>query len=91
MKNATGRSVKINSFMSSQAFISGFMDRAYGNGWNEKPEPGEQWKYERGRMFAAFLESCGVLARKYKLRAGRYVTRKAVNDFKHAVDCGAIV
>lgn len=91
MKNATGRPVKINAFMSSKAFVAGFMDFAHGKGWNEQAEPGEQWKYERGRMFAAFLEYCGMPAHKYRLRAGRYTTLKAVNDFKLAMRDGAII
>lgn len=91
MKNAETHSVKLKTVMASKPFLDGFKDYAIGNGWHEPGNEKEQWRYERGRLFAAFLKSYGVDVCKYRLKAGRYATLQAVDHYKLAKNCGAVI
>lgn len=91
MKNATTYKVSLKSVLSSAAFVKGFSDYASRAGWNEPAHDKEQWRYERGRLFAAWLESCGVSLSKYKLRHGRWATLDAISNYNIARKIGAVL
>lgn len=91
MKNAETHSVKLRTVLASKAFQNGFKDYATGKGWNEPSDERDQWRYERGRLFAACLESYGIPIRKYRLKAGRYATNETVELYKAARNCGAVI
>lgn len=91
MKNAETHTVKLKTVLASKAFTQGFRDYVKSSGWNEPENAIEQWRYERGRLFAAFLESQGIQINNYKLKAGRYATGAALHHYKLAKNSGAVI
>lgn len=72
MKNYESHSVNLKQVLSSAAFVKGFSDYKNRAGWREPDNAIEQWRYERGRLFAAWLESCGVELCTFKFKSGRW-------------------
>jgi len=91
MRNHKTRKTTIKQVMSSAAFLKGFYDFRDKNGWHEPREWLDQWRYERGRMFAAFLSSCGINLYQYPLKAGRWATDGAVKRYAAAQKEGAVI
>ena len=85
------KQITIKYLMSSKPFLDGFLDVTRDRGWNEPRDEVEQWRYERGRMFAAWLKAQGVILAQYRLKQGRWVTRMAVEHYKAARQQKAVI
>ena len=90
MKNATVRSITVQQALSSSAFRDGFTDYAMGRGWNEKRNGKEQWEYERGRMFAAWLASKAYDLGSYPLKRGRWASPTTIGHYNEARREGSV-
>ncbi len=90
MKNASTKTITLQKALSVAAFKDGFTDFAKRKGWNEKRNPTDQWNYERGRMFAAWLETRGITLDSYPLKAGRWASRTTINHYNAARSEGSI-
>lgn len=90
MSNQTTTTVTVQKALSNASFRDGFRDYATRNGWHEKWGRVEQWNYERGRMFAAWLETQKVNLASYPLKKGRWATRTAISDYATARKQGSL-
>ncbi len=90
MKNAKVHSVTYQQALGNAAFSAGFKDVAQSNGWNERLELAEQWNYERGRMFAAWLATKGMNPATFPLKSGRWASKIAIDYFKLASSESAV-
>jgi hypothetical protein len=90
MKNAVTKTTTIQQALSNAAFRDGFTDYALRRGWNEKDGRKDQWNYERGRMFAAWLETKAIDLASYPLKHGRWATRTTINHYRDARAEGSI-
>lgn len=91
MKNAETRTTTLKAMLSSAAFVKGFTDYSKRSGWFPPDEAVEQWRYERGRLFAAWLESYGVELSTYRLRAGRWATHDSIRNYNIARAQNAVI
>jgi hypothetical protein len=91
MRNIETRTTTIKAIMSSKPFLDGFCDVMRDRGWNEPKDDKEQWRYERGRLFASWLKSQGVPLAQYPLKQGRWVTNTTVQHYKAARQQKAVI
>lgn len=91
MKNATTKKIKIQQALSNAAFREGFTDYAFRRGWNEKDERKDQWNYERGRMFAAWLKSKAFDLGSYPLKRGRWASPTTIGHYRDAMREGSVL
>jgi hypothetical protein len=90
MKNAITKTITIQQALSSAAVRDGFSDYAMSRGWHEKTNGKEQWNYERGRMFAAWLKSKAFHLASYPLKRGRWASPTTISHYRDAMREGSI-
>ncbi len=81
MANASVRTVTMQQALSNAAFRAGFDDVAKRKGWNERWNRIEQWNYERGRMFAAWLNTQGLNPATFPLKSGRWASKATISHY----------
>jgi hypothetical protein len=81
MGNANTKAISVQAALSNAPFKLGFTDYAMGKGWHEKKRPADQWNYERGRMFAAWLTGQGIDPVSFPLKSGRWASRETIRHY----------
>lgn len=90
MKNTLVNVVTMQTALSNKEFRLGFADWAHSKGWNEQHTVRGQWNYERGRLFALWLQKRGIDPKTFKLKSGRWASRETIHYFRYAMADGAV-
>lgn len=90
MANASVHTVTLQQALGNAAFSAGFKDVAQSKGWNERFNRVEQWNYERGRLFAVWLETKGMHPATFPLKNGRWASKAAIAYYMQALSEKAV-
>ena len=90
MAQATTHSITVRTIIGSVAFRTGVADFLEGRPCDvDKYRRNDQWRYERGRMYAAAATGRGMPVRPN--RVGRHVNRAAERDYVELMRDGDIL